>query len=500
MRRPAFALLAATELLGACATSGPSPSYVLQDFTVARAPAVPPDSPAAEASPQQRLTLADRIRVEHILGRLARASGPPNTITVQVVPTGAEVTQGGKITISSTVVLWALRDVGNEYPAVGEAYLAYVLAHEIGHMISPKCFRCADMQGCEEEVDENAQRILKGAGYSVFPRRLERLVNRGLDAVTGEHLQALKACESSPGRNCAPLYARAACECFATASVFLRYVELQYLEVLPRRADSWKEHQGIVSERRQYERDRTKTLPALSGICAEWAKGLANPVEAPSCCLVGQGETVDRAVNRLPGLEVPSEGSPLLWSEKVLWQDHATWLVEGFGGPSWGDFRSPALGRGWGLMVGAVAMMEEGRLDGPGLRLGYGRFGVGPEPVERFTAELVARDLQTLGNRFAFIVNLGVGAVWVRSGSTRSTSFLASLDGRYAFSPIPRLDLGLGVGYSLGGKYDSSRGAVVTNQVFAAHLTLDVHFGIDIPLEGRPEGGAPAAGSPHRAK
>lgn len=458
----------------ACATAG-YPRHVVVDETLTRA------EPAASRAPSQtggdgRLDDEDRRKLEQILDRIGRSAGGGAAITLMVVPAAAADVSGAgaAITISADHVRWSLHEIGRQ--TVGETYLAFALAHELGHAAVPACSAaCADVE-CEREADRAARRILVGAGYHVWPEFLDRLARKRLDAVSRTLARVEECGFPAPNECSARSLVSAAKECLSSGETLFRYALLLRDESEHATGDSDASRRLVLLNLREYESLRTGKLRVQAEACGKLA-GWVPKSDAEASCIEKRAKGFAAAVAAQAKVEIPDPASPALRGAKARWQDDADWLLEASAGPSWGYFRRPTREELDGGSVRAMAMWEGGNADGPGVRVGYARFGEGTaldgaNRATRTTVELVARRMMPAGKRFALLSDLGVGVSRTNhvSGSSR-TSFVMSLDGRLAWAPVPRLELGAAVAYA----FVTTR--VIEGQSVSLLFTAAVHFG-----------------------
>jgi hypothetical protein len=435
----------------------------------------------AGAPAADRLTVAELGRLEKALWTVAEGAPPGGRIVLSIVPPPSdphEVRSSGRhVIMSEAHARWALREI--ESQSVGDDYLAFVLAHEIGHLSVPECNdACGHTLECERRADEKSREVLERAGVSVAPGALLRTSSSRL-ALARSSLDGASDC-GGDGACIARYRAAAANDCLSGGEVMLRYAVLLREEAEARRGSSWEERGRARAGRAEYEGMRTGYLPRYAQLCADLAGVSTSPDR--SCLDLRQAALV-RTIEGQPAVHVPLQESRELWSEKVRWQDDADWVVVASAGPAWSGFRHPDRGKGWGWMTSGTALWQGGDADGPGVRVAYGRFraptqgdsgGLLDGEVRYLEIELAARNVRALTRRLALVSDIGVGGARIADPSGTRSSVVGTLSGVIAFSPTPRVVLGAGGGYSFSGSLAKT---VLTSQVFALHLTLDLYFG-----------------------
>jgi hypothetical protein len=110
-----------------------------------------------------------------------------------------------------------------------------------------------------------------------------------------------------------------------------------------------------------------------------------------------------------------------------------------------------------------------------GLRLGYGRWHVGPDDASAvpattdYTAEFAAQEpFRSFGNHVALLTRGGLGMSYRQSSSDAGTKLLVELGPRIAFRILSRIHVSAGFDVSI----DTARMLTV-----AVPLTVDIHLG-----------------------
>jgi hypothetical protein len=373
-------------------------------------------------------------------------------------------------------VSWGLREIPNR--ELGDAYLAFAIAHEVGHLDAPACAAgCTDIFRCEREADESARLVLDRRPYGADPEILGNFASERSRSVIERLATARKT--STPSE----VYSQvgsAARECLDSVEMNDRYVTLLRENVEHPRS-GLQSHRRYIQGTLEVARERTAELIRQAGVCAKIVQLMPNEMDEQGCYRA-RIANIQRRASEMTPVHVPRLDSPALWSEDVRWQDDATWDLEASGGLAVGFFREQPTEAKLGWLTTVTALLEGGAADAGGIRLGFGRFGSGSlnhapscrGSLARYTAEVVGRHVSLLAPRLALVWTIGLGVERaIPDSAPPHTSGLAAGQLRLAYGWIPRLHLSAGLGYSAA---THSWNDLETN-LLAISLGLEMHFG-----------------------
>jgi hypothetical protein len=445
-------LLAAAIALCGCASLEVTQT-ILEDDTATWAAQAGCDGVRGPPCCEEALTSVEREVLEHELDKVvAKLPRLPGRIRLRVlkpdVPAPPVDRDGGTILMSARYARWAFgpppaaREASYRELFAGASLLSFGIAHEIGHMLAPKCgLGPGDQFDCERKADAVAVKLgtpllLKDVAFE----RLEQLV------------RTLPGGSSCPGDRGTLSDVRTA-ECLQGAEILLRYGDEMEEHALASRGPSWKDRIETRSRIAEARRD-LRRVPAFLTECTG-----AGPKSPEGAASTNDPRTAVENQARARGARpFPSLRDQVLWPDGIRWWDDAEVLAEAEAGPAWASVAG--AGRRAGSRARAFLAWEGGAdaKDVVGLRLSAVRLAPGSPPLGSITfpsdtsvasAEFAGRALLPLGSRLALAGDLGLGAARIASPGARARAlFTAGIDGRIAWAVARRVHLAAGIGYS----------------------------------------------------